>query len=401
MTNCPQCFVPIEPAPAYYRCTGSCEEVVDTQYTMWFGRERRSRPLTVVVPPTDPKQARRWAPPEVGTCRQCRSEAKLVCPTCHYELPKNWLQSEALLIALAGPRTSGKSVYLGVMVQELGKLARDCNSNMSYVGRTRETYEKVYKSALYEARAMMMPTAAAHTDTHQSEPMILSLGRLNGSKVERFVVIRDVAGEDLENNHDRPYMRFYQNASLVLFHFDPTQIADVRNELRGMTTELNDVGGEPSTVLEHTLKILGSHRPKLAVALSKFDALQMIGANAANAGSSAPSSHSGNWVMRLGNPGAAFNREPADPLSYDEEDGQFLHEEVRSLLISLKAKGIVNQLENPAGHPIPHRFFATSALGEPPMNKQTNPRGIAPFRVLGPVKWALAEAGFIPKGAKK
>lgn len=395
MIQCPQCFTEIAGQVNLYACTGACPEIVDTRYTAWFGRERRSKPLTVVLPPEDPNQARRWVAPETTPCRNCRAAATRVCQTCHYQLPDGWLAGTAVLIALAGPRSTGKSVYLGVLVQKLAQLAEALGSNLGFVGRTRDTYEEVYEKALFVARQMLEPTGAATTDSYQNDPMIFTLGRLNKAKQERFVVIRDIAGEDLERNFNKQYVQFFKNASLVLFHFDPTQIPEVQNELRGITTDLNEVGGSPSTVLENLLKILGSSRPKLAVTLSKFDALQLIGRGANGGQAPAAGDRAGEWAHRMTNPGAAFNREARAPWTYDEEDGLLLHEEVRSLLAKLDAQGLINQLENPTGAPIPHRFFVTSALGEPPMNRRTNPRGIAPFRVLDPIKWALSEANFI------
>ena len=35
-----------------------------------------------------------------------------------------------------------------------------------------------------------------------------------------------------------------------------------------------------------------------------------------------------------------------------------------------------------------YRFFAASALGESPDGKMIHSGGIAPFRVLDPIKWA-------------
>lgn len=81
---------------------------------------------------------------------------------------------------------------------------------------------------------------------------------------------------------------------------------------------------------------------------------------------------------------------------YDDADGALLSAEVRSMLMDLGAKELVNQLERPSsGSPIDHRFFALSALGASSENKQVNPRGIAPFRVLDPIKWLLFRHGVI------
>ncbi|AQP45443.1 TRAFAC clade GTPase domain-containing protein [Tessaracoccus flavus] len=394
MSQCPQCFTPIGATPALYVCKGSCPEIIDTQYTAWFGRERRSRPLTVVTAPDDPKLAKRWRAEEKISCRKCKQSAVRVCPTCHFVLPSGWMDARVVCVALAGPRSTGKSVYIAVMVQKLERLVESLRSKLTPVGSTRHTYDENYHKTLIVARQMMEPTGSATTGNYQQEPLIYSLGRIGRMEQESYLVLRDVAGEDLERNHRESYLQFFRNASMVLFHFDPTQIAEVRNELKGHLTDLNDVGIRPGAVLDNLLDILGAARPRLAVVLSKFDTLQLIG----EGGATGDQGSAGSWTKRLANVGAAFNREAPEDMRYDEADGQVLHEEARSLLTMLGAVGIVNQLERPAkGGPMIHRFFVSSALGEPPLNRRTNPRGIAPFRVLDPIKWVLAAEGVIER----
>ena len=79
-------------------------------------------------------------------------------------------------------------------------------------------------------------------------------------------------------------------------------------------------------------------------------------------------------------------------MSYDETDGDQIHEEVRSLLMALGATGMVNAVENPrSGRQVRHRFFAVSALGAPANINGQDVKGIAPFRVLDPLRWVMAQ----------
>ena len=70
----------------------------------------------------------------------------------------------------------------------------------------------------------------------------------------------------------------------------------------------------------------------------------------------------------MGQLGAAYNRDPSLlARGYDENDGQGLHEEVRSLLTKLDAGPALTTMVNPVtGHQYEHRFFAVSALGASP-----------------------------------
>lgn len=81
---------------------------------------------------------------------------------------------------------------------------------------------------------------------------------------------------------------------------------------------------------------------------------------------------------------------------YAEDDGQLLHHEVRSLLQRLNASHIVTAVERPhSGRVLDHRFFVVSALGAPTEGEQLHDHGIASFRCLDPLRWALRRDGAI------
>ena len=63
----------------------------------------------------------------------------------------------------------------------------------------------------------------------------------------------------------------------------------------------------------------------------------------------------------------------------------------------LNGTSIVNMVENPATKVVlPHRFFATSALGAAADGELLPDHGITPFRVLDPLLWILNEKGVVP-----
>jgi hypothetical protein len=67
--------------------------------------------------------------------------------------------------------------------------------------------------------------------------------------------------------------------------------------------------------------------------------------------------------------------------------------EVEGLLDKLGAGAVLNHLsENHAEH----RLFAVSALGHQPSGEALMAQGVAPFRVLDPVKWFLSRGGVLP-----
>lgn len=402
-TKCPHCFTPVREDVAFYVCAGSCESIDDTRFTERHGVPVKSKPITVAKKAPEGK---RWEAPLSQPCRTCRGATHRACVTCHYPFPEGWMDGEAICLAVAGAVSTGKSVYIAVMVRELAEMVVEMGYSLSPVETVltsgREHYKTKYEEQLLKARNMLSGTQkvdGAQADAFDQHPLILNLGiPVRNKKGSVYLVIRDVAGEDLEAAGDTPYLRFYRNASMVLFMFDPTQINEVQAELKGLVDETNNnnLGAPAKEVIDKVLRLSSGGNVMLGVAFSKFDTLQEIGVK----NMATPRGR------KLSSAGATFNREPevlgvnAPRTKYDDIDGGLLSAEVRSMLMDLGARELVNQLERPpSGARIDHRFFALSALGASPENRQVNPQGIAPFRVLDPIKWVLFRHGVV-KGMK-
>jgi hypothetical protein len=199
------------------------------------------------------------------------------------------------------------------------------------------------------------------------------------------LVIRDVAGEELErpDDLDTQALGFFGRADAVFFLFDPLKVEAVRAQLRDLVPA-HQVGGDPRDVLESTLRLIGDGAPRLSVILSKFDALQAL--RRIEAG--------GEWSRIMQNPGAAFFRDAGPTHDPGPGDGEQLHEEVRSLLNKLGAGPLLARIELAVRRePARYRYFAVSALGNPPSGRRQHARGIAPFRCLDPLRWVLAGSG--------
>lgn len=379
MTSCPSCFREVAAAVAWVCTSGRCASSVDTVASAYAGTEVLSGPFAVA----DGLALPRGGPPQPYLCRSCHLPMQEACATCHYPLPPNWRSTSTVCIAMAGARATGKSLYIGVLVKQLERLAaRHGSTLVPATDATTATYRRVYESALFEQRGILPPTPSVRTrDSYQREPLVYDLGFINGRRLH--VVLRDVAGEDLEEVRGVPtHLQFYGAADGVVFLFDPLRVPTIRGQLRGLVPQQLQSGGDPVLVLAHVLRLIGGGRPRLAVALSKFDAMHAL-----------RSVTGSEWSRVMANPGAAFSRDP-EAAGFDAADAELLHLEVRSLLQRLHAGAMVNSLENPnSGLPIRHRFFAVSALGGSPNGESLSDRGIAPFRCLDPVRWILAEKG--------
>ncbi len=325
-----------------------------------------------------------------------------------FPLPEGWQGSGVLTFAMAGARSSGKSLYIAVIVKLLKKLVIANQGTFRYADEyTRRTYEEKYEKPLFEQMGLLPPTPpASSTDAHQTRPLIFDVGmhHRDGELQKIFVVFRDVAGEDLkeENFEERQNeLGFFRHADRIIFLFDPMAVPRIRQLLEG-SVPIHEVGeDDPTAVLQNVLRVLGAdHRPQIALCLSKFDTMQQLAeVNQTHHYSSGPNAV--NWQRVMSNYGASFRRESAAlDQSFDFDGAGLLHLEVQSLLQCLDAPQLLNQLSTPlfgqTGYP--YRCYAVSALGAPPEGDRISRIGIAPFRCLDPLRQVFAEIGLFNGG---
>lgn len=301
-------------------------------------------------------------------------------------LPAGWANSVTLCIALAGARASGKSLYVAVLVKLLSQLAEELGGVVREADlATKANYTEHYETPFFEERGLLAPTPPAVSEVaYQRDPLIYDLGFWpvtgEGERRRVFVVIRDVAGEDLENPPlDDSQLEFFRHAHEVVFLFDPLNVPEIGALLHGVV-ETDSLGADPADVLENLLRICGDAKPRLAVTLAKFDTLRSL--------EKRPESE---WSQIMGNYGAAFNRQLAPP--YSGNDPMLLNDEVYSLLKRLGARRLLNMLRICADMGTDVRYFATSSLGKPPHGTHLRRSGVAPFRVLDPLLWLFYDAG--------
>ncbi|MFT4201671.1 TRAFAC clade GTPase domain-containing protein [Gordonia sp. (in: high G+C Gram-positive bacteria)] len=381
MTKCPRCFAALGLDTFAWVDRTPAQVAVDATASAYAGREVR---MGAVSQAHRAEWGGEWPPkPE--------QPYDAVCPYCHFVLPPHWYFGDTTCITMAGARATGKTVYIAVLVKQLQRFAARLDREVfpvteETVRRFRDEYEK----PLFEDRGILEPTprAALH-GSYQHDPLIFNLGEWGGTR--QYLVIRDVAGEDLEAaDVGGPAWEFFSRADAVLFLFDPLRVGEVANQLRDLVPVSSNVGGDPRHVLQTVTRLIGSGNPRLAVILSKFDALQALSQVQSSA-----------WGQVMGNLGAAFNCDPSLlGRTYDENDGLLLHEEVRSLLTRLDAGPGLTTMVNPlTGQQYEHRFFAVSALGTSPEGEKLSDRGISPFRVTDPVRWVLAAKNIMVEGA--
>jgi len=381
-SKCPRCFRTLTQDLFAWECTGTCQPLPDAEASANAGTQVLSRPLVKMQRPHD---NRRWIAPASVPCPKCGRSGREVCPYCHYALLPHWRATQTVCVALAGARATGKTIYLAILIKELEEMFSYNHLSLGFADpKSRSIYEEIYERPLYEARGIPRATnPAADQDAYQRDPIILNMGVLRNGPA--MLVIRDVAGEDLENPPpDERYLGYFERADTVLFLFDPSAVNDVRDLLTDYLPKEAHQPGDPERVLEVLLRIMGVSLVPIGMVVSKFDTMQALAWV-----------EDQQWSQIMANAGAAFARDPGiNAWSYDPVDGDLLHEEVRSLLNKLNAQRFVNTLASANQRSArEYRFFAVSALGDHVIGDKLHPRGIAPFRCLDPIRWVLARRG--------
>jgi hypothetical protein len=342
MTKCPNCFVDV-PVPA----------------VSWGQRGGRGRPDTPPAPP--PKE----------------------CPACRSAYPLGWLDARSTCLVLAGARTAGKSIFIAVMIKQLEQFGASIGMEVSPANaKVREVFEEHYLNPLYHERGIMISTGSStNVNAYQKNALVFTLTTAHG--LRHHLVIRDVAGEDLERPDETTAERlaFFRHADGVFFLFDPLQIKEITHQLRLLVPE-QDLGKPAKEVLDTTVDLVSQGSPRFAVIMSKFDTLQKL----------RTARYDNDYTAIMQNAGAAVFRDPGPYGSPNDIDGMLLHEEVRSLLIRFNQGPLVAKVAH-ASRRGGHRFFAVSALGAPPNGQTLHAQGIAPFRCLDPLRWVLAGTG--------
>jgi hypothetical protein len=394
---CPYCYDSFAEREIQFRCSGStpragkaCTPVRDEQLAARIG-------ITAALPPTFDDDGRKPR----ALCPRCKDESSYrICPFCHSQLPVHFGKVSSRLIAMIGAKATGKTVYMTVLVHELGNRVGD-RFGASVVGsddRTLKRFGEDYQRKLYEARELFpsTPSAASRAGAGVLEPLVFSFtidkpwpllsngGPLRPRTEQTLLSFFDTAGEDLTSQESvERNTRYLASADGVVLLLDPLQMPAARR-LSRQARALPEIGptlDSPLNVLSRVTRMLQGRlglRPSslidkpLAIAFSKLDALS--------------------WRFPQGTP---LRRPESTAAAFDRQDSLDVHEHVLALLHEWDGL----QIHQLAQHSYRRfRYFGFSALGESPTEvNRVSERGIRPYRVADPFLWLLSEFGTIPR----
>ncbi|WP_327279212.1 MULTISPECIES: TRAFAC clade GTPase domain-containing protein [unclassified Streptomyces] len=314
-----------------------------------------------------------------------------LCLRCHSDFPSDYTDQDTRIIALLGPKASGKSTYVSVLINELrNRVGRAYGASITAMGGETQRRDREMAEDLYDR--LRLPEATRPAALGFNDPLLYRLSlplrrRLRGDGSRHTaLVFFDAAGEDLASAEamDR-YTHYLAAADGIILLVDPLQMRAVRDQLPvDAGLPLPTVETPPQQIAADLAAQLRAHgrgtsrgrvTTPVAVAVTKTDSLFSL------VGDHSPlrrnADHAGGAV--------------------DDEDRLAVHEEMRALFDGWDSGALFRQLDRDFAQ---LSLFGLSALGSPPpahAPADAPKSGPQPLRVEDPLLWLLGLGGLLPR----
>jgi hypothetical protein len=396
---CPFCFEEHKTSNVQFRCTNRrCKDVEDIELTRY---ENGDISIPKMGKSTFRAASKGKSIPKSAKCPECNSSTyAVVCPSCHNKLPESTLLGKDMIISVVGSRETGKSHFVGVIINELiERISVKYGGAMEGFDDTMSRYKAGAYQKLYMDMQKLDLTKSSVQDVNNGayRPLIFTLKlkhkALFKEKIDSFtLVFFDTAGEDLNDEDTMSTVNKYICKSAgIIFLLDPMQIPAVRNQLDENTvsrassvgwkqaTRSDDIMSRVSKLIRNDKKMKSEAKINIPVAavFSKFDVI-------------APLIPEGSTVLETS--------PHCNEKVFDMSDWHNVDSEIRSLLVEWGAESFISQVDLNYTN---YSYFAVSALGmdnNPKEDRRIDrPR---PHRIEDPLLWILKENGVI-KPSKK
>lgn len=380
--RCPYCFESLPAAEVSFRCINpdatQCPPVEDEV----LGRHRRVSPA-----PSLPRVFTATGAPGVRREAECTCGAvsvKVVCSSCHNELPGDLGATDNYTIALIGAKESGKSNYVAVLIEELmRRLTTAFGASMNPLDDgTGRRFQNDFRQYLYVKREVVPVTRSARVEAREPLVYRVSFEQRQYGILKRLRVLSlvffDTAGEDLTSlDLMSTEAKYIATCDGLIFLLDPLQIPAVRDRFRsgvhlpGQNTDPQEILGRVADLLRRVRRLPPNARipTPVALAFSKIDAMRP-----------------------LVDPTSAIHNASHHDGFFDVADAERMHEDMRAHLAEWTGVGLEQFLRHNFDA---FFFFGVSALGSAPEPDGRLPAGVAPFRVDDPFLWLLYKLGII------
>lgn len=405
--RCPYCFETYTRWSLLYRCCHAlCEKRPDEVFEERWGDGLPRRPVIGANAVT----RNLLGMAKHGVCPACKRESYVaICPNCHATLPDQMASREENF-AIMGLRDSGKSVFIGVLINHLQKRLDTLNRQSDELGimltegddETDQRYEQRYGSYLRNDE-LPPQTQAAIMNQGVKLPLVYSLRvtrRKRGKPPETISAINltffDTAGEDLLDRgtmEDADIVRYLTHASGIILLIDPLQLTDVRQLLEDERFNLSSyqkerfdlpvMNGDTQNILNSIDFLIRRKRqisPKkqipipLALTLTKVDLLYNFD------------------ILAFGE--FADEYVASHEEGFDEDEFLAVHESVRESLRSWDdGRALVDNAETMFREV---GFFGVSSLGHKPERNRIVRSKYRPRHIESPLFWLLHRKGLLP-----
>ena len=391
---CPFCFEEHKISDVQFRCTNRrCKDVPDLELTRY---ENGDESIPKMGKPTFKAPSGGLSIPKSARCPECNSITyAIVCPSCHNKLPESTLLGRDMIISVVGSRDTGKSHFVGVIINELiERISVKFGGAMEGFDDTMQSYKAGAYQKLYMDMQKLDLTQSSVQNVNNGayRPLIFTLKLkhkgLFKDKIDSYtLVFFDTAGEDLNDEDTMSTVNKYICKSAgIIFLLDPMQFPTVRNQLDENTvsrassvdwkqaTRSDDIMARVSKLIRNDRRMKSEQKIDIPVAavFSKFDAIASL-------------IPEGSTVLE--------NSPHCDEGRFDMADWHNVDSEIRSLLTEWGAESFISQVDLNYTN---YSYFAVSALGlgnNPKENRSIErPR---PHRIEDPLLWILKENGVI------
>lgn len=391
---CPFCFEEHKISDVQFRCTNRrCKDVEDIELTRY---ENGDISIPKMGKPTFKVQTKGFTIPKSAKCPECGSSTyAVVCPSCHNKLPESTLLGKDMIISVVGSRDTGKSHFVGVIINELiERISVKFGGAMEGFDDTMARYKAGAYQKLYMDMQKLDLTKSSVQDVNNGayRPLIFTLKLkhkgLFKEQIDSFtLVFFDTAGEDLNDEDTMSTVNKYICKSAgIIFLLDPMQFPAVRNQLDEnivarassvdwkQATRSDDIMSRVSKLIRNDKKMKSETKINIPVAavFSKFDTI-------------APLIPEGSTILETS--------PHCNEKVFDMADWHNVDNEIRSLLVEWGAESFISQVDVNYTN---YSYFAVSALG-----MDNNPREDRridrprPHRIEDPLLWILKENGVI------
>jgi GTPase SAR1 family protein len=391
---CPYCFSKFEPDAVVFRAThdvkddqdyGLQEDEILNTYREKFNLAPIDEIEAIIYPNSIPEENKIISENVlVGlTDRHGKITRKRLCPDCHNELPIPSGKVPSNIISIVGASQVGKSVFMTSLIHTLQHTTAS-NFNAACMPLNAEISRRFrtnYEEPIFE-RGHMLDTTQKED---RQEPYIFQFVFKDDKIPPLTLVFFDVAGEGMA---DTEYLDLFaahiKNSAGILFMVDPLQIKTIRDRLRinfgERQEEFTNRYDEPREVVISLFENFIGHQENsktdipTAIVLTKSDMLQYL------------KEEDGEYIRSNSN----VFRNVVHSQRLDMNEFENINGEIRRFIekVDRPFKDAVDVYFKDTA------YFAVSALGSNPVNKQIT--GVVnPIRVDEPFVWLLYKLNYI------